>query len=247
MALAGLRPYAATFFVFTDYMRAAMRLSAMMGQPVIYILTHDSIGLGEDGPTHQPVEHLAAMRAMPGMLVFRPGDANEVTEAYRTVLPRTDQPVAMVLTRQALPVLDRSQFAPAAGVRRGGYVLADAEEAEPDVILIGTGSELAIAVQAYQQLTAQGVRTRVVSLPCWEIFDQQDPNYRSEVLPPDVTARVAVEAGVCQGWEKYLGPRGRFVGMDRFGASAPYQTLYEQFGITPARVVAAAKDVMAQR
>jgi len=244
MALAGLRPYAATFFVFTDYMRASMRLSAMMRQPVIYVLTHDSIGLGEDGPTHQPVEHLAAMRAMPGMLVFRPGDANEVTEAYRTVLPRKDQPVAMVLTRQALPTLDRNQFAPAAGVSRGGYVLAEADGGSPDVILMGTGSELSIAAEAYQQLIADGVQARLVSLPCWEIFDQQDETYRNEVLPPDVTARVAVEAGVCQGWEKYLGPRGKFVGMDSFGASAPYKTLYEHFGITPEAVVAAAKDAM---
>jgi transketolase len=244
MALAGLRPYAATFFVFTDYMRASMRLSAMMRQPVIYVLTHDSIGLGEDGPTHQPVEHLAAMRAMPGMLVFRPGDANEVTEAYRTVLPRKDQPVAMVLTRQALPTLDRDQFAPAAGVSRGGYVLADTDGGSPDVILMGTGSELAIAVQAYQRLIADGVQARVVSLPCWEIFDSQDQTYRNEVLPPGVTARVAVEAGVGQGWEKYLGPHGKFVGMDSFGASAPYPTLYQHFGITAEAVVAAARNVM---
>ncbi len=247
MALTGLRPYAATFFVFTDYMRAAMRLSAMMRQPVIYVLTHDSIGLGEDGPTHQPVEHLAALRAMPGMVVVRPGDANEVTEAYRSLLPKTDRAVAMVLTRQAIPTLDRTQYAPATGVRRGGYVLADPPQGPPEVILMGTGSELAIAVEAYQQLTAGGTRARLVSLPSWEIFDQQEEAYRHEVLPPEVTARVAVEAGVGQGWEKYLGPCGKFIGMDSFGASAPYGTLYEHFGMTPAAVVAAAKEVLGQQ
>ena len=243
MALAGLRPYGATFFVFTDYMRGSMRLSAIMRQPVLYVLTHDSIGLGEDGPTHQPVEHLAAMRAMPGMLVLRPGDANEVAEAYRAILPRNREPAALVLTRQGLPTLDRTKYAPASGLRRGGYVLADSD-GPPDVILIGTGSELAIALEAYERLTANGIHARLVSLPCWEIFEQQDEAYRYEVLPASVTARVAVEAGVQQGWDKYLGPHGRFVGMDSFGASGPYNELYEHFGITADAVVAAAETAI---
>ncbi|MDP6447542.1 MAG: transketolase, partial [Pirellulaceae bacterium] len=188
MALAGLRPYGGTFFVFTDYMRPSMRLSSIMHQPVIYILTHDSIGLGEDGPTHQPVEHLAACRSIPGLLVFRPGDANEVAEAYRAALQINDRPAAMVLTRQGLPTLDRTKFAPATGVAKGAYVLADAADGQPQVILITTGSELPICVDAYEQLTSSGVACRLVSMPCWELFDEQDQDYRDSVLPPAVTA-----------------------------------------------------------
>jgi len=251
LSLSGLRPYAATFFVFTDYMRPSMRLSAIMHQPVLYVLTHDSIGLGEDGPTHQPVEHLAAVRAIPRLITMRPGDANEVTEAYRAVLPINDRPAAMVLTRQALPTLDRTKFASASGVARGGYVLADAPGGKPEVILIGTGSELAIALEAYEQLTAAGVQARLVSLPSWELFDEQDQDYRDEVLPPSVTARVAVEAGISQGWERYVGPistqkgrGGRFVGMQDFGASAPLKELFQHFGITTEAVVAAARDAI---
>ncbi|REJ70222.1 MAG: transketolase [Planctomycetota bacterium] len=251
LALARLRPYVATFFVFTDYLRPSMRLAAMMRLPVLYVLTHDSIGLGEDGPTHQPIEHLAAVRAIPRLITMRPGDANEVTEAYRAVLPIGDRPTAMVLTRQALPTLDRSRYASAAGVARGGYVLADAADGAPEVILIGTGSELAIAVEAYEQLAADGVKVRLVSLPSWELFDEQEAAYHDEVLPPSVTARVAVEAGIAQGWERYLGPLsarkgegGRFLGLSDFGASAPYQQLYEHFGLTPAAVVAAARDAL---
>ncbi|MFP6668020.1 MAG: transketolase [Pirellulales bacterium] len=241
MALANLRPYGATFFVFTDYMRPSMRLSCIMRQPVIYVLTHDSIGLGEDGPTHQPIEHLAALRAMPRMLVMRPGDANEVAEAYRAILKINDRPACMVLTRQALPTLDRTKYGPAANVARGGYILADADGGTPQVILLATGSELPIALEACSQLSAQGIKARLVSMPCWELFDEQDETYREEVLPPGLTARVAVEAGVRLGWDKYIGQQGRFVGMSDFGASAPYSVLYEHFGITPEAVVAAAK------
>jgi transketolase len=244
MALSGLRAYGATFFVFTDYMRPSMRLAAIMGLPVLYVLTHDSIGVGEDGPTHQPVEHLAALRAIPKLLVMRPGDANEVAEAYRALVPLKDAPAALVLTRQNLPTLDREKFAPAAGVARGGYVLADAPNGPPQVILIGTGSELALCVEAHEQLTAEGVKARVVSLPCWELFEQQPPAYRDEVLPPEVTARVAVEAGVALGWDRYLGPAGRFIGMSGFGASAPYKRLYERYGITVDAIVTAARELV---
>jgi transketolase len=241
MALAGLRPFGGTFFVFTDYLRPSMRLAAIMQLPVILILTHDSIGLGEDGPTHQPIEHLAACRAIPRLVVMRPGDANEVAEAYRAIMLLRDRPVALILSRHNLPTLDRSKYAPASGVARGGYVLADPPGgAKADVILIGTGSELSLCVGAYEQLTAAGKRVRVVSLPSWELFDEQDEAYRRSVLPPEVTARVAVEAGVSQGWEKYVGPTGRFVGMSTFGASAPVSALFKHFGFTVERVVAEA-------
>jgi transketolase len=244
LALCGMRPYCGTFFVFTDYMRPSMRLSALMGLNVIYVLTHDSIGLGEDGPTHQPVEHLAACRAIPGLLVFRPGDANEVAECYRTAIATTGQPAAIVLTRQAVPTLDRNHYAAAQQVAQGGYTLVETKGRTPEVILMGTGSELAICLEAYQQLVDEGIAARVVSMPCFELFDAQDADYRNSVLPPEITARVGVEAGVVQGWEKYLGPTGRFVGMSSFGASAPYQTLYEHFGITSDAVVARAKELL---
>jgi len=246
LALCGLRPYAATFFVFTDYMRPSMRLAAMMGLPVIYILTHDSIGVGEDGPTHQPVEHLAALRAIPNLVVLRPADANEVSEAYRAALQLERQPAALVLTRQALPTLDRTRYGSAEGVRRGGYVLADAPDGKPQVILIATGSEVAVCVRAYEQLSSEGIAARVVSLPSWELFDAQGAEYRDEVLPPDVPRRVAVELGVVQGWEKYLGDRGRFIGMQGFGASAPAKVLLEHFGITVQNVVQAARELCAR-
>ncbi len=241
MALCGLRAYGATFFVFTDYMRPAMRMAAMMGVPVFYILTHDSIGVGEDGPTHQPVEQLAALRAIPNLAVFRPADANEVAEAYKSVMQLKDQPAALVLTRQNLPTFDRNSVAPASGVRQGGYVLADAADGDAEVILMATGSEVAVCVEAWRQLSAEGVKARVVSLPCFELFDAQPEAYRDAVLPPAVTARVAVEAGVEQGWRKYLGTRGRFVGMSSFGASAPVAVLLKHFGFTAENVVAAAK------
>jgi len=241
MALCGLRPYAGTFLVFSDYMRPSIRMAAMMGLPLLYIFTHDSIGVGEDGPTHQPVEQLAALRAIPNLLVIRPGDANEVAEAYRTVVSLTDRPAALVLTRQNLPTLDRIVYAPASGLRRGGYVLADAPDGKPDLLLIGTGSELSLCVDAQKRLAAEGIKARVVSMPCWELFDAQPAEYRHSVLPPEVTGRVAVEAGIEQGWGKYIGISGRFVGMRTFGASAPFKRLYEHFGITRENIVAQAK------
>ena len=243
MALSGLRAYGATFFVFTDYMRPSMRLAALMGLPVFYILTHDSIGVGEDGPTHQPIEHLAALRAIPNLLVFRPADANEVAEAYRIILSLRHRPSALVLTRQNLPTLDRTKYAPASGVQKGGYVLADAPDAKPEVILIASGSEVSICLEAHEQLAAEGIKARVVSLPCWELFDAQPAEYRDSVLPPQVTVRVGVETGVQQGWSKYLGPGGLFIGMSGFGASAPAGTLMKHFGFTVENIVATARQL----
>lgn len=240
MSLSGIRPYCATFFVFTDYMRPSMRLASIMHQPVLYVLTHDSIGLGEDGPTHQPVEHLAACRAIPGMQVIRPADANEVAEAYRKVMTVTDRPAALVLTRQGLPTLCRDKYGDASRTAKGAYVLADCD-GDPDAILLGTGSEIGLCLEAAERLNADGVKTRVVSMPCWQWFDEQDQAYRDSVLPPNVTSRVAVEAGIRQGWDRYLGTTGRFVGMSSFGASAPYKQLYEKFGITADAVVAEVK------
>lgn len=244
MALCNLRPYGATFFVFSDYLRPSLRLSALMGLPVTYIFTHDSIGVGEDGPTHQPVEHVAALRSIPNVVVLRPGDSNEVVEAYKAVMQLKDKPAALILTRQNLPTLDREKFAPATGVHQGAYVLADAAGGKPDVILIGTGSELSLCVTAYEQLTAEGIKARVVSMPSWELFDAQPEAYRESVLPSDVTVRVACEAGVAMGWPKYIGRCGRFVGMTGFGASAPAEELFEHFGITAANLVAQAKEAL---
>ena len=243
MSLCGLRSYGATFFVFSDYLRPSMRLSSIMHQPVIYVFTHDSIGLGEDGPTHQPVEHLAACRAIPGLIVYRPGDANEVTEAYRYALAQNKHPVAMVLTRQNVPTYDRSKYASAEGTRRGGYVISDCE-GTPQVILMGTGSELSLAMEAQELLAADGVKARVVSMPAFEVFDAQDDAYRESVLPEAVTARVAIEAGIKQGWEGYLGNKGRFIGMTGFGASGPFEELYELYGITAKAMAAAAKEII---
>ena len=242
MALAGLRPFASTFFIFSDYLRPAMRLSAVMRLPVIYVFTHDSIGLGEDGPTHQPVEHLAACRAIPDLIVIRPADANEVAEAYRVIMSRQDRPVALVLSRQALSTLDRTTYNSAAGTARGAYVLAAAPDGLPQAILIGTGSEVGLCLEARDRLAAEGVAARVVSMPSWELFEEQDQAYKDSVLPPEITARVAVEAGVAQGWQKYLGPAGHFIGMSSFGASAPAAVLMEHFGITAEHVAAAALD-----
>jgi transketolase len=216
-----------------------------MRLPVIHVLTHDSIGLGEDGPTHQPVEHLAAVRAIPGLVTLRPADANEVAEVWRTIMPWTDRPVALVLTRQNLPTLDRSRYAAAAGLARGAYVLADAPSGRPDVLLLASGSEVSLCVAAHELLANEGIQARVVSMPSWELFEAQDESYRRAVLPAEVEARVAVEAGVIQGWHKYLGPRGRFVGMTRFGASAPGAELMRYFGFTPQNVAAEAKNAMA--
>ena len=243
MSLSKLRPFGGTFFCFTDYMRPSMRLASIMHQPVLYVLTHDSIGLGEDGPTHQPVEHLAACRAIPGLYVMRPGDANEVAESYRTLIGINNRPTALVLTRQGLPTLDREKYAPSSGVSRGGYILADCE-GEPEVILIGTGSELTICVEAHEALLASGVRARVVSLPCFELFDEQDAAYRDEVLPPHIKARVGCEAAIRLGWDRYLGVEGKFVGMDSFGASAPIKELYSHFGITAENVAEQARQAI---
>lgn len=245
MSLSGLRAYGATFFVFTDYMRPSMRLSSIMHQPVLYVLTHDSIGLGEDGPTHQPVEHLAACRAIPGLYVFRPGDANEVLHCYRAAMLLKSNPSAMVLSRQNVPTLDRSVMGDAAGTEKGGYVLADCD-GTPQVIVMGTGSEIPICLKAHEELTAAGIKSRVVSMPCMELFDEQSETYRESVLPSSVTARVACEAGIRQGWDRYLGVNGRFVGMSSFGASAPFNQLYEHFGITSANIVSQAKALLSK-
>ncbi|HVX11732.1 MAG TPA: transketolase [Pirellulales bacterium] len=245
MVLSGLRAFGSTFFVFSDYLRPSLRLAAIMKLPSLFIFTHDSIGVGEDGPTHQPVEHLAALRAIPWLVTLRPADANEVTETYRTVLGWKDRPAALVLTRQNLPTFDRSKFGSAAGVAKGAYVLADSPGGKPAVILIGTGSEVALCVAAYEQLLKEGIRARVVSMPSWELFDEQDAAYREQVLPSSVKARVAVEAGIKQGWEKYLGPSGLFHGMKGFGASAPLPDLAKHFGFTVENVTRLAKEAMA--
>lgn len=244
MALCGLRAYGATFFVFSDYCRPSIRLASIMELPSITVFTHDSIGVGEDGPTHQPVEQLAACRAIPRLLVFRPADANEVSEAWRTAIARSNRPVAMILTRQDLPTLDRTKFASAAGVAKGGYILAEAPgKGDPDVILMATGSEVQLAVAAHEELLAAGIRSRLVSLPSFELFNEQPAKYRDEVLPPAVTNRVAIEAGIRQCWDQYLGLRGKFIGLDSFGASAPFQLVYKNRGITKEAIVAAAKTL----
>jgi transketolase len=240
----GTRPYGGTFLVFSDYMRPAVRLAALMKLPVTYVWTHDSIGLGEDGPTHQPIEHLAALRAIPGLDVVRPADANETVVAWRTVLGHTDRPAGLALTRQNVPTFPRGTdgFASADGVEKGAYVLIDAEDGEPEVILIGTGSEVQLAVEARKELLDRGVQARVVSMPCEEWFDEQDGAYRDSVIPPGVKARVSVEAGVPMGWRDLIGDAGRHVGIEHFGASADYKTLYTEFGITTEAVVQAAED-----
>ncbi len=240
----GVIPYGGTFLVFSDYMRPAIRLAAMMGLKVIYVFTHDSIGLGEDGPTHQPIEHLASLRAVPNLVVIRPCDANETAEAWKVAIAYGNGPVALALTRQGVPVLDRTAFAPATGLSQGAYILMDARDGRPDVILIGTGSEVPIAVEAARRLEEKGVGVRVVSMPSWELFDQQPEDYRLEVLPPEIEARLAIEAGVGQGWHRYVGTKGTVIGLDRFGASAPSRVLYEKFGITPDRVVEKALELM---
>jgi transketolase len=245
IALEGLtRPYGGTFLIFSDYMRPAVRLASVQQLPVVYVWTHDSIGLGEDGPTHQPIEQLASLRAIPGLDVVRPADANETAVAWRTILETVDHPSGLALTRQNVPTLDRSVFASAEGAARGGYVLADADNGEPDVILVATGSEVQLAVQARESLQADGVSARVVSMPCREWFDNQDQAYREEVLPPHIRARVSVEAGVPQGWREIVGDAGRMISINHFGASADYETLYREFGITAEAVVEAAHETI---
>jgi transketolase len=242
MSLTKLRPFGATFFVFTDYMRGGLRLSAIMGVPAIYVLTHDSIGVGEDGPTHQPIEHLAIARATPNLVTLRPGDANEVVEAWRVVMQLQHQPALLVLTRQALPTVDRSRYASAAGVARGAYVLADAAGGKPEVLLLATGSEVSMCIEAFEQLSKEGIRARVVSMPSWDIFERQDRAYRDSVISPDVKARVSVEMASTFGWDRYIGPSGVSIGMHGFGASAPIKALQKHFGFTVENVVAAAKQ-----
>jgi transketolase len=242
----GTRVFGGTFLVFSDYMRGAVRLAALMKVPVVYVWTHDSIGLGEDGPTHQPIEHLAALRAIPGLDVVRPADATETSIAWRTAIEHTDRPTALVLTRQNLPVLDRSALGDVEGVAQGAYVLAEAGSGTPQVVLIATGSEVPIALEARELLEAEGTPTRVVSMPCREWFEAQDASYRQRVLPPDVRARVSVEAAVALGWRDFVGDDGECVALDHFGASAPYQILYEQFGLTAERVVAAAHSSLSK-
>jgi transketolase len=245
MVLSKLRPYGSGFLIFSDYGRTPIRLAALMEIPVIYVFTHDSIGVGEDGPTHQPIEQLASLRAIPGLIVLRPGDANEVTAAWRVILQLQHEPAVLAVTRQALPTLDRTKYAPAAGVARGAYVLADAGGGRPDVTLIATGSELSLCVDAFEKLKAEGVKARVVSMPSWELFDRQDAAYKESVLPAAVKARVAVEMASTFGWERHTGPTGRIVGMRSFGASAPLKDLLKRFGFTADAVIAAAKETIA--
>jgi transketolase len=242
MSLVKLRPFGSGFLIFLDYMRGSLRLSALMEIPVIYIFTHDSIGVGEDGPTHQPVEQLANLRSTPGLIVIRPCDANEVREAWKVILQLHHEPAVLVLTRQEVPTIDRSLYTAASGLARGAYILADAPDGDPEVILIGTGSEVSLCLQAYEQLTREGVRARVVSMPSWELFDDQDSEYRNSVLPPRVKARVSVEQASDFGWARYTGRDGHNIGIQTFGASAPFKQLLKKFGFTVDRIVAAAKS-----
>ncbi len=245
LALSALRPYCSGFLIFSDYMKPPIRLSAIMELPVMYMFTHDSIGVGEDGPTHQPIEQLVSLRAIPGMIVVRPGDANEVAEAWRVLLPQKERPSCLILSRQPLPTLDRSKYASAAGLARGAYVLADCE-GKPDVILMATGSELTLVIGAYEKLKEEGVAARVVSFPSWDLFEHQDEAYRNSVLPPDVAGRVAVEQGSTVGWERYVGRTGAVIGMHSFGASAPMAALMTKFGFTPDAVAKAAREQAAK-
>ena len=249
LSLSKLRPFGSGFLIFSDYGRAAIRLSALMEIPVIHIFTHDSIGVGEDGPTHQPVEHLASLRAIPGLITLRPADANEVVEAWRVIVQLRHEPVALILTRQAVPTLDRTKYASADGVQRGAYVLADADDGTPDVLLLATGSEVSLCVEAHERLAAEGIKARVVSMPSWEIFERycrDHPEYREQVLPQSVTARVSVEKASTLGWARYVGADGHSIGMETFGASAPLEELQKKFGFTPENIVAAARQQIAR-
>ena len=244
MAVCKIRAFGGTFFNFSDYMRPSVRLASLMELPTIYVFTHDSIGLGEDGPTHQPIEQLASLRAMPGLMLIRPADANEVVEAWKVIMQLEHEPAALVLSRQAVPTFDRSKYGAASGVAKGGYILADAADGKPEVILMGTGSEVSLCVSAYEQLKADGIKARVVSLPAWGLFDRQTDEYKAKVLPPDVKARVAVEQAATFGWSQYVGPTGTIIGMHRFGASAPIKDLQKKFGFTTENVVAAARKAI---
>ena len=241
----GIIPYAATFLIFSDYMRPSIRLAAIMGLRVVFVFTHDSVGVGEDGPTHQPIEQLAGLRAVPNLVVLRPADATETVEAWKAAIERVEGPTALAFSRQNLPLLDRSVLAPASGVRRGAYILWESSDS-PDVILIATGSEVHIAMEAGHQITEQGITCRVVSLPSWELFEEQSQDYKESVLPPNITTRVSIEAASPMGWERYIGSTGRFIGLSRFGASAPAATLYEKFGLTAQHVVEEVNAILKQ-
>jgi transketolase len=246
MVLSKIRAYGSTFLIFSDYMKMPIRLSALMEVPSIWIFTHDSIGLGEDGPTHQPIEQLVTLRAVPGLTTIRPADANEVLEAWKIIMTLKKEPVALALTRQALPTFDRTKYASAAGVARGAYILADADGGKPQVILMATGSEVYLCIDAYEKLKAEGIRARVVSMPSWELFEHQDQSYRNQVLPPEITARVAVEQASTMGWAQYAGAKGRIIGMHTFGASAPLKDLQKKFGFSSDAVVQAARELLAK-
>jgi transketolase len=246
MALVKVRAYGSGFLIFSDYGRMPIRLAAIMEIPVIYVFTHDSIGVGEDGPTHQPIEQLPSLRAIPGLVVLRPADANEAVEAWKVIMQLHHQPAAIILTRQDVPTLDRGKYAPASGLAKGAYILADTPGGKPDVLLMASGSEVALCVEAHERLTAEGIRSRIISMPSWELFDDQDAAYRDSVLPPDVTARVSVEQASVFGWAKYVGAKGQSLGMRSFGASAPLKDLQREFGFTPERVVEAAKAQLGQ-
>jgi len=247
LSLCDIRPFASTFFIFSDYCKPAIRLSAIMELPVIYIFTHDSIGVGEDGPTHQPVEQLIALRAVPGINVVRPADANEVVESWRYIMQLKKEPAALVLTRQALPTIDRTKYAAASGAAKGAYTLAEAQGGKPEALLLATGSEVALCLTAYETLTAQGIKVRVVSMPSWDIFEKQSREYRDSVLPPEVTARVSVEQASILGWDRYVGSKGKIIGMHTFGASAPLKELQKKFGFQPDAVVSAVKEVLGKK
>jgi transketolase len=244
MTLSKIRAYGSTFLIFSDYMKMPIRLSALMEIPAIWIFSHDSIGVGEDGPTHQPIEQLLTLRAVPGLMTLRPADANEVVEAWKIIMKLQKEPVALILTRQAVPTFDRAKYGSAAGVARGAYILADAEGGKPQVILMATGSEVYLCIDAYEKLKVEGIRARVVSMPSWDLFERQDQGYRDEVLPPDVTARVAVEMASTFGWAQYAGAKGRIIGMRTFGASAPLKDLQKKFGFTTEAVLQAARELL---
>ena len=247
LSLSKIRPYGSGFLIFSDYSRPPMRLAAIMEIPVIYVFTHDSIGVGEDGPTHQPIEQLASLRALPGFITLRPADANEVTEAWRVIMQLRHEPAALILSRQALPTIDRGKYASAAGVAKGAYVLADAPDGKPELILMATGSEVSLCVSAYETLSAEGRKVRVVSMPSWEIFEKQSEDYRESVLPQSVTARISVEQAATFGWSQYVGHAGKSLGMRSFGASAPLKELQKRFGFTPDSVVAAARELLPKK
>lgn len=247
LSLSKVRAFGSTFLIFSDYARPAIRLSAIMEIPTIHVFTHDSIGVGEDGPTHQPIEQLASLRAIPGLITIRPADANEVVEAWRVIMRLQHQPVALVLSRQAIPIFDRSRYASANGVAKGAYVLADADGGQPDVILLSSGSEVSLCVEAFERLKTEGIRARVVSMPSWELFEQQSGSYHDGVLPPEVTARVSVEQAGTFGWERYVCPTGVRIGMETFGASAPLKELQKKFGFTVEHVVETARAQVARR